>query len=92
MVEIWFTSLDLFCFSRSQTQTEITFLDTKVYKGDRFHKESILDVQTHYKPMETFQYTNFYSFVSPTRHHKRLYFTKGEARRGFLKQILEDNI
>ena len=35
-----------------------TFLDTKVYKGARFHKESILDVQTYYKPTENFQYTN----------------------------------
>ena len=33
-------------------------MDTKVYKGVRFDKESILDVQTHYKPAETFQYTN----------------------------------
>ena len=45
--------------------TEITFLDTKVYKGVRFDKESILDVQTHYKPTETFQYTNFYSCHPP---------------------------
>ena len=35
-----------------------TFLDTKVYKGARFHKESILDVQTYCKPTENFQYTN----------------------------------
>lgn len=47
------------------SETEITFLDTKVYKGDRFNKESILDVQTHYKPTETFQYTNFYSCHPP---------------------------
>lgn len=25
-------------------ETETTFLDTIVYKGDRFHKESIVDV------------------------------------------------
>ena len=31
-----------------------------VYKGDRFLKESILDVRTHFKPTETFQYTNFH--------------------------------
>ena len=28
-------------------ETQITFLETKVYKGVRFNKESILDVQTH---------------------------------------------
>ena len=27
-----------------------SFLDTVVYKGDRFHKESILDVRTYFKP------------------------------------------
>ena len=36
-----------------------------MYKGVRFDKESILDVQTHYKPTETFQYTNFYSCHPP---------------------------
>ena len=37
----------------------ITFLETVVYKGDRFLKEAILDVKTHYKPTETFQYTEY---------------------------------
>ena len=36
-----------------------------MYKGVRFEKESILDVQTHNKPTETFQYTNFYSCHPP---------------------------
>ena len=52
-------------FTAEMSETEITFLDTKVYKGVRFDKESILDVQTHYKPTETFQYTNFYSCHPP---------------------------
>ena len=38
------------------SDTEITFLDTCVYKGERFKEESILDVRTHFKPTETFQY------------------------------------
>ena len=41
-------------FTAEMSETEITFLDTKVYKGVRFNKKSILDVQTHYKPTETF--------------------------------------
>ena len=41
------------------------FLGTKVYKGDRFNKESFLDVRTHFKPTETFQYKNFYSCHPP---------------------------
>ena len=53
-------------------------MDTKVYKGDRFHKESILDVQTYYKPTETFQYTNFYSCHPPGVQKG---FIKGEALR-----------
>ena len=35
-------------FTAEISETETTFLDTKVYKGVRFNKESILD--------ETFQY------------------------------------
>ena len=37
-----------------------TLLDTKVCKGATFQKESILDVQTYYKPTE-----NFYSCHPP---------------------------
>ena len=48
-------------FTAENSETETTFLDTKVYKGVRFNKDSILDVRTHFKPTETFQYTNFYS-------------------------------
>ena len=31
------------------------------YKGQRFYKESVLDMRTHFKPTETFQYTFFTS-------------------------------
>ena len=65
-------------FTAEISETEITFLDTKVYKGERFHKESILDVQTHYKPTETFQFTNFYSCHPPGITKG---FIKGEALR-----------
>ena len=41
--------------------TEITFLDTVVYKGKRFRDHSILDIKTHFKPTETFQYNHFSS-------------------------------
>ena len=60
------------------SETEITFLDTKVYKGVRFDKESILEVQTHYKPKETYQYTNFYSCHPPG---VKKSFIKGQALR-----------
>ena len=53
-------------------------LDTCIYKGDRFKKESILDIKTHFKPTETFQYTHFYS-CHPSGVKKG--FIKGEALR-----------
>ena len=48
-------------FTTEVSQSETTFLDTTDYKGERFEKESILEVRTHYKPTETFQYTNYNS-------------------------------
>jgi len=56
----------------------ISFLDSKVYKGVRFDKESILDVQTHYKPTETFEYMNFYSCHPP------------DVKKGFIKGMLKE--
>ena len=34
----------------------MTFLDTEVYKGTRFFKHRILDVRSHIKCTETYQY------------------------------------
>ena len=48
-------------FTAEVSETETAFLDTCIYKGERFKKESILDVRTHFKPTETFQYTYFSS-------------------------------
>ena len=70
-------------FMAEISETEITFLVTKVYKGERFHKESVLDVKTHYKPTETFQFTNFYSCHPPGVTKG---FIKGRLQ-GSLKQI-----
>ena len=65
-------------FTAEISETETTFLDTKVYKGVRFDKDSILDVRTHFKPTETLQYTNFYSCHPPGVTKG---FIKGEALR-----------
>ena len=46
-------------FTAEISEKEITFLDRVVYKGERLLKEAILDVKTHYKPTETFQYTEY---------------------------------
>ena len=63
-------------FRTEISETETAFLDTKVYKGDRFNKEAILDVRTHFKPTVTFQYTNFYLCHPPCVTKG---FNKGEA-------------
>ena len=52
-------------FTAEISETGTIFLDTIVYKGDRFLKEFILDVRTSFKPTEIFQYTNFYSCRLP---------------------------
>ena len=60
------------------SENEITFLDTTVFKGERFTEKSILDIKTHYKPTETFQYTHFTSCHPPGVKRD---FINGEARR-----------
>ena len=65
-------------FTAEISENEITFLDTVVFKGERFIKESTLDIKTHYKPTETFQYTHFTSCHPPG---VKRGFIKGEAIR-----------
>ena len=63
-------------FTAEISHTEITFTETCLYKGDRLKKNSSLDVRTHFKPTETFQYTPFDSCHPPG---VRKGFIKGEA-------------
>lgn len=42
-------------FTAEISNKEVNFLDTTVYKGERFRDQGILDVRTHFKPTETFQ-------------------------------------
>ena len=49
-----------------------------MYKGERFNRDSTLDVQMHYKQIETFQYRNFYSCHPPG---VKKGFIKGEELR-----------
>ena len=80
-------------FTAEMSDKEITFLDTRVYKGARFEKESILDTHTHFKPTETFQYTHFKSCHPPG---VKKGFVKGEAlrllRTNSSKETFEENI
>ena len=65
-------------FTDEISENEISFLDTVVFQGERFEKESILDIKTHYKPTETFQHTHFNS-CHPSGVKNG--FIKGEAMR-----------
>ena len=65
-------------FTADISDKEIIFLDTCIYKGARFEKESILDTHTYFKPPETFQYTHFKSCHPPG---VKKGFVKGEGLR-----------
>ena len=80
-------------FTAEVSETETAFLDTCIYKEERFEKESILDVRTHFKPTETFQYTYFSSCHPPG---VKKGFIKGEAlrllRTNSSEKTFEENI
>ena len=65
-------------FTADISDKEVIFLDTCIYKGARFEKESILDTRTYFKPTETFQYTHFKSCHPPG---VKKGFVKGEGLR-----------
>ena len=80
-------------FTAEISDTETTFLDAIVYKGKRFQDQSVLDIKTHFKPTETFQYTHFSSSHPPG---VKKGFVKGEAlrllRTNSSKETFEENI
>ena len=53
--------------------TEIFVSEATFCKGERFNKESVLDMRTHFKARDTFQYT-FYTTCHPPG-----------AKKGFVK-------
>ena len=65
-------------FTAEISDKEINFLDTTVYKGERFHNQGILDICTHFKHTENFQYRHF-SSCNPQEVREGL--IKGEALR-----------
>ena len=44
---------DTIKFTAEISDSEITFLDTKVYKGERFNRESTLDITNGQRPFNT---------------------------------------
>ena len=65
-------------FTADISDKETNFLDTTIFKGERFHKDSIFDIRTHFKPTEKFQYTYYTSCHAPG---VKKGFIKGEALR-----------
>ena len=49
----------LLIHGRNTWHSETMFLDKVVYVSTRFNEKAVLDVKTHFKQMETFQYTHF---------------------------------
>ena len=80
-------------FMAEVSQSDTTFLDTTVCKGKRSKKESFLDLCTHYKPTETFQYA-YQNSCHPAGIKKR--FVRGEAlrllRRNSSRVMFDENI
>ena len=80
-------------FTADISCTDATFLDTPIYKGERFNKESALDMRTHFKQMETFQH-KFFTMCHPPGAKKG--FVKGQAlrllRTNSSIKTLEENI
>ena len=67
-----------FKFSFESSSHQVTYLDLDIYKGQRYNKENVLDIKTHTKPTDTFQFLHRES-CHPTATFKGL--IKGETVR-----------
>jgi len=68
-------------FTAEISDKEANFPDTTIFKGKRFHKNSIFDVRTHFKPTEKFQYMHYTLITSCHAPGLKKGFIKGEALR-----------
>lgn len=60
------THHQLLKFTYEISDTEMTFLDTTVYKGTRFKNNGILDIKSYIKPTNTHQYLDRSSMHNPS--------------------------
>ena len=58
-------------FTSEMSFLETTFLEATIPKGERFNKESVFDMRTHFKLTDASKYTILHN-VSPTRSKERL--------------------
>ena len=61
-------------------------LSHHLLKGERFNKQVILDIRTHFKPTETFQYTHFSSCHPPG---VRKWLAKCLSAKSFVENITQ---
>ena len=65
-------------FTHELSETELTFLDITLYKGERFDANQLLDVCTHIKPTNKQLYIHATSYHPPTTINA---ISKGETNR-----------
>ena len=65
-------------FTYELSETDLTFLDITLYKGDRFDRNQILDIQTHIKATNKQLYIHASSYHPPTTINA---ISKGEVSR-----------
>ena len=75
-------------FTCEMSSDRTVFLDTEVYKGPCLTTLKTHDLKTHFKPTETFQYTDF-SHCHPFNTRKG--FIKGEALRLLRTNSVKEN-
>ena len=69
---------ELLKFTYQISDTNMVFLDTEVYKGQRFTESGVLDIKSYLKPTNNFQYLHRQSAHSPSVFKA---FIKGECIR-----------
>ena len=65
-------------FTHKLSETELTFLDVTLHKGERFYQNHILDIRTHIKSTNKQLYVHATSYHPPTTINA---ISKGETNR-----------
>ena len=78
---------DTMKFTHDISDTELTFLDVTLYKGNRFQSHNILDIRTHIKPINKHLYVHASSYHPPSI---LAAISKGETHR-YLRTNSDEN-
>ena len=73
--------------------SEAIFVNSTIYEGKRFSRESVLDMRTHFKPTEIYQYTfsTRCHALGPKKGNRILHFVRTQFYSAIsnLKEILK---